>query len=81
MRRGLLAYLMAAALVVGTGAAMADPPSSDPTCGRGQQSGQECAGDNGAPGCEGIGRAEDTPADETPAAAAFDLVNDIINCG
>jgi hypothetical protein len=81
MRKVALILLLILALGVAS-ISVAAPPESDPTCDNpgGPASGQECAGDNGAPGCEGINRAEDTPADEE-APDAFDLVTDILDVG
>lgn len=81
MRRLFVAAVAAVSLTIG-GPAVANPPDSDPTCGNsgGPASGEECAGDNGAPGCEGIDRARETPAGEA-AADALDLVTDILGEG
>lgn len=78
MRRALLAALAAATLSTG-GVAFANPPDADPTCDRGTQSGNECAGDNGGPGCDGIRRAEPYTPEE--AEDALDLVTDILGEG
>lgn len=58
------------------------PREGDPTCGNpgGPASGQECAGDNGNEGCDGINVAENTPAGEA-AEDALDLVRDILEQG
>jgi hypothetical protein len=82
MTRKLIVILAAMAMTFFGGQALASPPDSDPTCGNpgGPASGQECAGDNGAPGCEGINVAEGTPAGEA-AADALDLVNNILGQG
>lgn len=69
-------------LMVFSGVATASPPDEDPTCGNpgGPASGQECAGDNGSAGCDGINTAREH-AEDTPAADAFDLVTDILSEG
>jgi hypothetical protein len=80
--RRLLVLLAAGSLSLAGGSAVASPPDGDPTCGNpgGPASGQECAGDNGQPGCDGIAVAEGTPAGEY-AGDALDLVNDILGEG
>lgn len=80
--RRLLVLFAAGSLTLAGGSALAAPPDSDPTCGNpgGPASGEECAGDNGRPGCEGIAVAEETPAGEH-AADALDLVTDILGEG
>lgn len=68
-------------LMLFSGVAMATPPNEDPTCGNpgGPASGQECAGDNGSPGCEGVLIAEERAPEQ--ADPAFDLVTDILSEG
>lgn len=78
MRRALLAAL-AVATLSGGGIAVANPPDEDPTCERGTQSGNECAGDNGGDGCDGIRRADPFTPEE--ADDALDLVTDILGEG
>jgi hypothetical protein len=77
--------VVAAGLMMFSGAAMASPPDDDPTCDNpGAQAaadatGQECPGDNGSPGCEGINIArQHTPEEADPA---MDLVTDILSIG
>ncbi|MBW3575542.1 MAG: hypothetical protein KY450_11835 [Actinobacteria bacterium] len=74
--------LLFSGLMLFSGVAMAAPPEDDPTCGNpgGPASGQECAGDNGDPGCQGINIAREH-AEDTPAADAIDLVTDILDDG
>lgn len=69
-------------LLMFSGVAMAAPPEEDPTCGNegGPASGEECPGDNGDPGCEGINRAREEAAG-TPAEDALELVVDILEDG
>lgn len=81
LKKRFLAVLFTGLLMF-SGVAMATPPDDDPTCGNpgGPASGEECPGDNGSPGCEGINRAREF-ADQTPAADAIDLVTDILSEG
>lgn len=70
-----------AGLMLFSGVAMANPPDEDPTCDNpgGPASGEECAGDNGSPGCDGVNEArQHTPPE---AEDAFDLVTDILSMG
>lgn len=78
MRKALLGAAIAA-LSFGVTGATAAPPDDDPTCDNAQQTGAECAGDNGAPGCQGINTAE--PFVDENAGDAFDLVTDILDIG
>lgn len=81
MRKIALLVLLIVALGMAS-IAFAQPPDTDPTCDNpgGPASGQECAGDNGEAGCQGIGHAEETPAGEV-AEDAFDRVTDILGAG
>lgn len=79
MRKYALVMLLILVLMVAGVAFAQGPPDDDPTCDNPQQSGQDCAGDNGAPGCQGIEEAEDHTPDE--AEPAMDLVNNILGDG
>lgn len=79
LRRVLVTAVAVAGLVVPAGPALANPPDSDPTCGHGQQSGQECAGDNGSDGCEGANEADENRDENSDDG--FGLVTDILSEG
>lgn len=66
-------------LLMFSGVAMAAPPEEDPTC-RGEGEEQECPGDNGDAGCEGINRARERVSG-TPGEDALELVVDILDDG
>ena len=68
MRRFIVALLAAFALAVPS-TALADPPDGDPTCGHHSQT-DECPGDNGSAGCQGINQARDRAGDALVAAAS-----------
>lgn len=69
MRKRVVAVLAAAAMALAP-AALADPPSDDPTGGN---------GGNGSAGCQGINRADEDR--DSNSDAAFDLVNVILDSG
>lgn len=79
LRKMLVAIVAVAGLMVPAGPALANPPDSDPTCDNAQQTGEECAGDNGSDGCEGINEADDNRDENSDDA--FDLVTDILSEG
>jgi hypothetical protein len=79
MRKFVVVLTLILALMLAS-IALAQPPDSDPTCGRGNQPDPEaCRGDNGAPGCQGINRARDKNAPQSDPA--MDLVTDILGEG
>lgn len=81
MVRKVLVALAALTMSFLGGSALASPPETDPTCDNpgGPASGQECAGDNGSPGCDGINIADGHTPDQ--AEPAMDLVTDILSIG
>lgn len=81
LKKRFLAVLFTGLLMF-SGVAMASPPPDDPTCDNpgGPASGEECAGDNGGPGCEGVNRARELTED-TPAADAIEKVTNILSDG